>query len=169
LAAEVVSPSASGRIRVDVSLLINGQRRTQVPVFFDVSYFQQVAVARRRLNPGETLTEEAVAAQRLTLDKGESYLPWKDVLGRKAKTALLPGQRVTEADVDVGGGGDETVLVKARDLVRLVARVGPCQVTVTGEALQDGKAGQIIRVRNVDSSKIISGRVLDSNVVEVSY
>jgi hypothetical protein len=64
---------------------------------------------------------------------------------------------------------EQPTLVKARDMVRLLARVGSFRVTALGEAQQDGRAGQLIRVRNVDSNRIISGRVVDQRVVEVDY
>ncbi len=60
------------------------------------------------------------------------------------------------------------VLIKQRELVQLVARVGPLEIKAKGEALQDGKAGQLIRIRNVDSSVIVVGRVVEHSVVEVA-
>ena len=60
------------------------------------------------------------------------------------------------------------VLIKQRELVQLVARVGPLEIKAKGEALQDGKAGQLIRIRNVDSSVIVVGRVVEHAVVEVA-
>jgi hypothetical protein len=64
---------------------------------------------------------------------------------------------------------DDPVLIKPRDVVRLVAQIGSVRVTALGEALQDGRAGQMIRVRNTNSNKIVTGRVLDRNHVAVEY
>ena len=61
-----------------------------------------------------------------------------------------------------------TVLIKQRELVELVARIGPLEIRAKGEALQDGKAGQLIRIKNVDSSVIVVGRVVERSVVEVA-
>jgi hypothetical protein len=61
------------------------------------------------------------------------------------------------------------ILVKPRDMVRLVARVGALRVTALGEALQEGRHGETVRVRNVDSSKVVAGRVADAQVVEIDY
>lgn len=168
LVAEVAGPASTGRVRVDVSVLVNGQSRMQVPVFFDVAFAQDVAVVRRRINAGEVLSEDSLVRKRLELRQGEKYLGWNDALGRRAKSQLLPGQTITEVDVDAGEQ-EQVILVKTRDTVRLVARIAGCRVTALGEALQDGKAGQVIRVRNVDSSKVVSGRVVDRNVVEVDF
>jgi Chaperone for flagella basal body P-ring formation len=64
---------------------------------------------------------------------------------------------------------EDEVVIHPRDNVKVVARVGNLRVTVTGEAQQDGKVGQMIRVRNTDSGKIVVGRVLDRSIVEVEY
>ena len=64
---------------------------------------------------------------------------------------------------------DNPVLVKQRDLVKLVARVGNLRVTALAEAQQDGRAGDHVRVRNVDSRKDVLGRVVGRGLVEVEY
>jgi flagella basal body P-ring formation protein FlgA len=60
------------------------------------------------------------------------------------------------------------VVVHKRDSVRLRLYVGSLQVTTRGEALEDGRAGERIRIRNVDSSRVVSGRVVDRGTVEVT-
>lgn len=58
-------------------------------------------------------------------------------------------------------------LIKARDLVRLVTTIGTAQIVANGEAQQDGRLGEVIRVRNVDSNRIVSGKVESREVVTV--
>jgi flagella basal body P-ring formation protein FlgA len=60
------------------------------------------------------------------------------------------------------------VLVQAREPVRLIARKGVLKVTVpVAEALQSGKKGQVIRVRNLQSNQVIAGVVVARGEVEV--
>ncbi len=61
------------------------------------------------------------------------------------------------------------VVIHARDRVKMIAHVGGGQVIAAGEALQEGRAGQSIRIRNVDSNKMVQGRVLGPGVVAVEY
>lgn len=65
--------------------------------------------------------------------------------------------------------GPADVLIKARDNVKIVAVIGPSRVEAMGEAQQDGKIGQVIRVRNLDSNRVVYGRVESSGVVTVEY
>jgi hypothetical protein len=64
---------------------------------------------------------------------------------------------------------DRPIVVKSRDRVRMIVHLGPVNVVAAGEALQDGRSGQSIRIRNVDSNKTVQGRVLGPGVVEVEY
>lgn len=64
---------------------------------------------------------------------------------------------------------EKAPLVKAREMVRLLVRIGTVRVSALGEAQQEGRLGQTIRVRNIDSGKTVSGRVVDRNLVEVLY
>lgn len=60
------------------------------------------------------------------------------------------------------------VLVKARQRVRLTTAVGEhLVVSVAGESQQDGRLGQMIRVRNVDSNKVLIARVSGPGTVVV--
>jgi hypothetical protein len=61
------------------------------------------------------------------------------------------------------------VLIKRRDFVQLVIHIGNMQLTARGEALQDARAGERISVRNVDSSRVVNGRVVDRSTVEVDF
>ena len=61
----------------------------------------------------------------------------------------------------------EPILVKARQRVSMVVRLGAMNLEATGEAMQDGRNGETIRVQNVASKKIVTGRVTGSGVVDV--
>jgi flagella basal body P-ring formation protein FlgA len=68
---------------------------------------------------------------------------------------------------NVAPAPDADFVVRQRDNVKIIAPVGagPIRVEATGEALQDGKIGDIIRVRNCASSNIIPGRVQGPGLV----
>jgi flagellar basal body P-ring formation protein FlgA len=168
LSADLRTPAPVGRVRAEVSIYVNGQRRTFVPLFLDVTYAQEAAIVRRRVQPGEVLKESDLASERYLVDGNETPLNVAECVGKHARVALKIGQRIGEGDLEAGPV-EEPLLVKNRELVRLVAKVGPLRLTAVGEALQDGRAGEVIRVRNVDSNKIVSGRVLERAVVEVDF
>jgi flagella basal body P-ring formation protein FlgA len=158
-----------GKVHVEVAICVNDERRMMVPVYLDVKLYQTLAVCARRIERGEVLTPNNVYWDRRALDSLNSYATQEDVrAGRRAKRLLAAGQVIVTADLEASDK-DNPVLVKQHELVRLVARLGPLQVIALGEALQDGRAGQSISVRNVDSKKVVLGRVVERSIVEVDY
>jgi flagella basal body P-ring formation protein FlgA len=158
-----------GRVQVDVTIYRHGQRQSSVAVYFDVRLYQQVAVATRRIGPGESLTEENIQFDREAVDGRHNYLSAKEAAeGRRALHPLQPGQLIPCSEVE-RATPEIPVLVKQHDLIKLVAHVGSLRVVQMAEAMQDGRAGQVIRVRNVDSQNIVAGRVVDRSMVEVEY
>ncbi len=84
------------------------------------------------------------------------------------------GSGIVQVGFEAGGDLPEAarsrpILVHRRDVVRLVARSRFFTVTATGQALQDGRLGQFIRVRNLKSQRVVVGRVVDRGVVEVIF
>lgn len=161
--------SVAGRVRVEVAVLINGQRRGTVPVIFDIKFPQQVAVAKRRIERGEVFSEDNLHLDQRPSDGTANYASYPDLIsGKRATRPILPGHVIGRSDAEATSA-DNPVIVKQRDLVKMVAQVGKMRVTMIGEALQDGRAGQIIRVRNVESKKEVVGRVVDRHLIEVDF
>ena len=61
----------------------------------------------------------------------------------------------------------DAVAIKNRDAVTMVTQIGGVRIEAQGEALQDGRPGELIRVRNNSSSRIVSGRVEGPGFVRV--
>lgn len=59
------------------------------------------------------------------------------------------------------------VLVRVRDRVKLLAQIGATHFTAAGEAMQEGRLGDVISVRNVDSNRMVQGRIIGPAMVEV--
>lgn len=66
-------------------------------------------------------------------------------------------------------------LVKAQKLVlrgqhiTIVAQNGGLNLRVKGKALMDGQQGQTIKVKNMNSKKLIYARVVSAGIVKVNY
>ncbi len=80
-----------------------------------------------------------------------------------ARVKLLPGTVVLRRHVEV------PFAVKRGQLVRIVAEKNGIYVETTGRALQNGRVGDIIRVKNIYSKKVIEGKVKDDETVVVDF
>ncbi|MBR5162871.1 MAG: flagellar basal body P-ring formation protein FlgA, partial [Schwartzia sp.] len=61
------------------------------------------------------------------------------------------------------------VLMKAGAPVTILSRVNGVEVKMDGLALEAGRAGDIIRVKNTASRKVLRGRVIDEVTVEIVH
>ena len=61
----------------------------------------------------------------------------------------------------------DAIMVRSRQPVKLVARSGGMLIMTDGEALQNGKVGQTVRVENTNSKQVVNGTVTGPGEVEV--
>lgn len=161
--------SPLGKVRVEVTVLVNGQKQGSVFVNLEVRARQQVMVCKQRIEPGEALTMDKFQLERRVIDTFKEYVTSiQGLQGKRARNALAVGQLLTSADVEAAPA-ETPIVVRQQALVKLVAKLGSFQLVAIGEALQDGRTGQLIRVRNIDSQSVVVGRVVDRSVVEVEY
>jgi flagella basal body P-ring formation protein FlgA len=84
------------------------------------------------------------------------------VIGKMARRTLLPGVTIPLAGVDVPR------LVANGAEVKLVYIDGGLTISAVGMALQDGVAGDLVKVRNDDSGVTVTGVVQPDGAVRVS-
>lgn len=114
--------------------------------------------------PGDIIHEDLLTDLPAGTAKGaESFAQTHAaVVGKMARRTLLPGAPIPMAGVDnprlVTNGGE----------VQLVYVEGGLTIVTVGAAMQDGAAGDVIRVRNSDSGITISGAVQPDGTVRVS-
>ena len=168
--AEVRSPGTPvGRVSVRVVLTASGRQTLDVPVVLDVRHFDNVVIATKEIQRGQLIAKPDLYFDRQEVTTLVGYCSSSEnLIGTKAKRAIGAAQMVRQADVEAAGRPSEPFLVKRRDRVKLIGRTEVLLVTVVGEALQDGRVGEVIKVRNVDSNATVHGRVLNATEVEVT-
>lgn len=82
------------------------------------------------------------------------------VVGKTSRRALRAGQLVDRRWLN------ESVLVKRSAKVTIVARNAGVEVHVAAEALQTGKRGEVISVKNSANGTVIRARVIGPDTVE---
>ena len=153
----------SGPTQVVLVINVNGQFVTKVTIQCAVKLYRQIVVAAGPINAGEILTASSLRLERMDAGKlGAGYFTEiNKVINLMARRSLTPGMVVMDSMVN------KPILIKRGTLINLVARIGSMEITTTGQAMQNGIEGQLIRVKNINSTKIISGKVLDENTVQV--
>jgi len=85
----------------------------------------------------------------------------KELVGRKLRTNLKMGQilhpRHLFENFDINNG----------DVISIVSNLGNVSVTVTGEAQDSGNLGDLIKVRNLKSGKIVKGYIKKDKKIKI--
>ena len=64
---------------------------------------------------------------------------------------------------------EKPLVVKRGDMITILAESGNLRVTVRGRVLVKGHMGELIRVQNSMSKKIIYARVINNSTVSVDF
>jgi flagella basal body P-ring formation protein FlgA len=152
---------------VPCSVTLTRARRVvgRTSVVLQVRVFQRLLIARRRTRMGERLTKDHVRLQRseLTSLTTDAITDLALALGQEARHDIQPFAVLTHGMLRAPR------VVRRGALVTLAAETPRLRVTARGIAQRDGAVGEWIAVRNVDSQKVIYGRVRDAETVEVRF
>ena len=166
IAAELRNAEVSaGRVQVDVSVSERGEKRMNVPVYFDVRPLRTVAVCKVAVARGKAITQQDVAIERRPVETTAQTAEPECVVGAVARRMIKTGDVVASADLEETAASP--VVVKCKQPVKMIVHLGAMNVVAGGEALQDGRVGQLIRVQNTESKKVVTGRVTANGIVEV--
>jgi len=86
-----------------------------------------------------------------------------EAVGKKATARLNPGTEITRQMLRTAP------VVKKGEVVRIVLESGPMTISAVGLSQEDGGQGDLIRVQNVSSKKIIFARVMGAALVRVDF
>lgn len=126
---------------------------------------RQVLVAASNLNAGQLLQPALFKLERMDADKiNKSHLLEATGLeGQELVRNLRAGEPIRLADMRAA------IMVKKGELVQLiVGRPGEFQISVRLEAMQDGRLGEQIKLRNAESGRILGGVVTGKGSVKGS-
>ena len=130
-----------------------------------LSVFKEAIVAANAIAPRNQISADDLEVRRIDISnsRGAAYSRMNDVVGMTAKSYIQAGQIITANQIT------PPTLIKRGETISLIAQSKNFQIKTVAIAQQDGKAGQIIRVKNVASKKTVEARVLASGKAEVIF
>jgi flagellar basal body P-ring formation protein FlgA len=123
----------------------------------------EVPVAARTLERGTIIQIEDITWQDVQISSNDSSMSdATKIVGLELKRQRKAGEIFRASDLA------PPTMIKRGQSVTLLVATGGLQLATSGKSLQDGAQGSIVRVQNNTTRRIIEGRVLDSNTVQVS-
>ncbi len=132
----------------------------KVPVTVKVIHYRNVLVAARDIPRGKILEPVDVKVKKKRqYNSLEHTLSLSEVIGSVAKRTIYKGQEIKPYALE------PNYLVKKRRSVKIVYQKGGIKIELLGLALENGKRGDIIKVKNISSNKVLRCKVLSSGSV----
>ena len=118
----------------------------------NLDLMQRVIVVRP-VSRGDLLTREDLGLQTLSRSGSGGFTDIDELVGRRAKKSLRTGLVVHDRHLQPDW------MVHAKQSVSVVNNTGGIQVTTAGIALENGRLGDLVKVRNLSSNSILHGFV----------
>ena len=162
LTAALESPRPVGRVTVRVRC--EGSSPWTVFVPAQVQLFRNVVTVMRPLKRDAIVTEDDVAMRERDVSSvGLGFLSSLDqAVGQKVVRPMVIDQVVTPVALE------QPRMIHKGDQVVIIARSGSLEVRMPGEAMSDGSFNEQIRVKNLNSSRVIKANVTGPGQVEVA-
>lgn len=154
----------SGPTIVNVTISSGGQVYEKISLRYNVKVYEDIIIAAKPIAPHEPLTADNLAYQRTDVARitGSYFTDISKLSGLNAKRAIATGALISDISLE------KPILVKRGSNVTITARSGDMAITASGEALQDGTEGQIIRVQNTNSKRIITAKIVGEGLVQIT-
>ncbi|MEW5558670.1 flagellar basal body P-ring formation chaperone FlgA [Enterobacter asburiae] len=151
------------RIRLDVRCDEGQGWDMAVTVKPDI--YLPIVVARQGLERGHVIAPDDISIKKLNISntRGNYVTQPDEVMGLTVK------RRVRELQPIAMNQLDSPVLVERGQRVMMIAEQGGVQAQTVGEAMKKGRKGEMIKVKNESSERIVSAIVTDSGVVRMVY
>lgn len=151
-----------GRVNLKVSCL---EQDWFIYLGADIARYLQVVVAATDLPRRSKLTSTRLklAEKEVTRVRGDYYTQLAEVEGMQLRNRLRAGEILTSNNLLVADA------VNRGEQIAIIATNGTLSVRMAGEALDSGKLGDQVRVKNLQSGRVIRALVVGRARVEVRY
>tara|TARA_B100000686_G_scaffold348459_1_gene439545 strand:+ start:2979 stop:3734 length:756 start_codon:yes stop_codon:yes gene_type:complete len=158
------NPNAT-RIPLLMTVNVDGVFRRGLWMTAQIKTYAEVVKPVRLIKPGTVLSEDDVVLERSLIGKSVSNVAMRleDVLGFKTVRGLTAGIPIKLNHLV------RAPVVKRGDRLLIVAQRGPMKITTPGIAREKGFKGSMVAVENIESKKIIYGKVINSSMVQVNF
>ena len=162
LRPRLVNGSTGNQAKVQIIVLQDGKQIGSREVAFRLKYNCRTAVTLVDIPAGSVINSENVKIVN-TLSSHPEPADWKPPYGLVVKRPLPANTVLTANMVAIAG---RPIVVERNQSVVIRIEMPGLLITAIGKTMENGRAGEYIKVRNVDSQRIILAKVNEDGTVE---
>lgn len=159
------SLNSSGHKYFNIIFKTDGKFLKGLNVAADLKVVLPVAVAVNHIKKGEPVSETSIQIEEREISRDLSQIVTdpRDIIGKQARVDIAKGEVITI------NSAETMTLVNQGDVVNIVAESNMLRVAVKGVVRDKGGKGELVKVLNISSNKIIHAKIIDSNTVRVEF
>jgi flagella basal body P-ring formation protein FlgA len=158
----LVQSKATDKGVVEIDVLRVGEKIGSRRVIFGLKHTCRQAVAKMNIPVGEVISTENIKIVKTT-SKYPEPAGWKPPYGLITKRQI-PENTILRSQM-LRPVKAPTIVKRNQKVIIRIDRPG-FVITATGKAMQNGKTGEFIKVRNEDSQRIILVRINENGIME---
>jgi flagella basal body P-ring formation protein FlgA len=160
--AQLVPNSTKNQAKVEITTYSDGKKNGTCEVIFSLKFNCRQAVTKVDIPAGTAISEENVKIEKIISNHPEP-LEWKPPYGLIVKRNI-PAKKVINPNILATV--KSPIITKRNQKVLIRIDMPGFMITAFGKAMQDGRAGEYIKVRNVDSQRIILTKINEDGSVK---
>lgn len=148
--------------RMNYSVACNGQAPWKVSVAVKPDIYVPVAMPKEQIERGQVLDASLLMMRKFNISnqRGDLIFNPEDVAGMTTKRALSAFKPLTLSQLQ------QPLFVKRDQDVTIISQLGGVTAQTAGVAMKNGHKGDIVKVRNANSQRVISAAVVDAGIVK---
>jgi flagella basal body P-ring formation protein FlgA len=158
----LIQTGVKNQARVEIAVLSGSNKVGLRQVTFSLTYECRQAVTKLDIPAGGVFSPENIKIETIQSNDPE-VADWKPPYGQVAKRPLPAGTVLAQNMLE--SIEPPVILKRNQNVVIRIERPG-FLITAMGIAMQDGRAGEYIKIRNTDSQRIILARIKEDGTVE---
>ena len=155
-------------VQVAVKVFVKEQLFATVPLTMQLQRFADTVVAKRPIKRGHAIGPADLHVERRDVTGETGYfIATKHLLGQTVRVDV-PALHIIRASNISPKNPTPVTLIRMGDRIQMVAQMRGLRISALGEALEAGRQGEVIQVRNINSKKIVQARVVNRGEVAVT-
>ena len=154
-----------GRIPITLEIEVDGLFQKRIGINSRVMVSQKVVKTTRPIKRGEIFTTDNIHIETIKTERllGNTIKNLEDALGYEAVNYLPNGRSLLQRSMK------KPALGSKGEKIMILAEKNGMKITTPGILREDGYENTMVQVLNIESKKIIYGRLVDANTVKVSF
>jgi flagella basal body P-ring formation protein FlgA len=141
----------------------DGREQARFWVRADVRLFENVVVSSQALSTNEIVTDKEIRLERRDVStlSARPFYRIDDVIGQQVARAISVNEPLTHRNLS------RPTLMRRGSAVTLIYETGSLRIEAAAIAEENGRAGEIIQVKNPSSGRFLRATVLDGRSVRI--